>query len=437
MTIAEVTLWDRRIAAVEWNEKEGKASFQYDPSFLKSGIEVSPIVMPLSKNIYRFPELNFKTFKGLPGLLAESLPDKFGNALINTWLASHGRRPETFNPVERLCYTGTRGMGALEYHPTANVGGGRSEKIDIGNLVALASEILTKRGRLEDNLDENHEEALANIIKVGTSAGGARAKAVLAYNEQTGELRSGEANIKEGFSHWLLKFDGVADNGDKELADPKGYGRIEYAYYLMAKEAGINMTECRLFKEGGRAHFMTKRYDRPKGAEKLHTQSLGSLAHLDFNMANTHSYEQAFMVMRQLKLSMEEKEQQLTRTIFNVLARNQDDHVKNISYLMNKQGQWSLSPAYDMIFSFNPVGQWINLHQMSINGKREEITETDFRSLANYAGIKPTFVDRTLNSVEIAVANWMEHAAAAGVPEDVAAAIGDQHLLHSSVPVPG
>ena len=337
MTLAEVQLWGRTIGAVTLEEGNEFAAFQYDPAFAQSGIQVSPITMPLSDRVYVFPELPPKTFHGLPGLLADSLPDRFGNALIDAWLATQGRTPDDFNPVERLCYTGPRGMGALEFVPSIGPKPQPAKKIEIDALVKLASEVLSHRKNLKTTFaSASRKSALNDILRVGTSAGGARAKAVIAWNRETNEVRSGQIAAGKGFDYWLLKFDGVTGNKDKELEDPKGYGVIEYAYYLMAKAAGVTMSECRLLEEGGRRHFMTRRFDRLDGGEKLHMQSLCALAHFDFNNAGAYSYEQALLVIRQLNLPMEAVEEQFRRMVFNIIARNRDDHVKNIAFLDRK-----------------------------------------------------------------------------------------------------
>jgi len=328
-TLAEVRLWGKTIGAVALEDGEDVAGFEYDAAFAQSGIQVAPIVMPLSRRVYRFPELSRPTFLGLPGLLADSLPDRFGNALIDAWLASQGRQPGSFNAVERLCYTGERGMGALEFAPAIGPKARQTTHIEVGQLVELASAVLTHRNNLQASFAaEGSEDALRDILRVGTSAGGARAKAVIAWNPKTNEVRSGQVKAGKGFEYWLLKFDGVSGNKDKELEDPKGYGLIEYAYYLMALECGIEISECRLFKENGRSHFMTRRFDRLAGGEKLHVQSLCALAHYDFNMAGAYSYEQALLAMRQLQLPMQAIEQLFRRMVFNVVARNQDDHVR-------------------------------------------------------------------------------------------------------------
>ncbi|MCW8875415.1 MAG: HipA domain-containing protein [Gammaproteobacteria bacterium] len=429
-TLAEVRLWGRTIGAVSLEEGAQVAAFEYEPAFAQSGIELSPIVMPLSRAVYRFPELPRKTFHGLPGLLADSLPDRFGNALIDTWLATQGRTPDSFNVIERLCYTGERGMGALEFAPATGPRARQASRIRIDHLVELASEILAHRNRLRVSLTEEGDgeekaQALRDILRVGTSAGGARAKAVIAWNPATNEVRSGQVPAGEGFEYWLLKFDGVSGNRDKELEDPQGYGVIEYAYFLMARDCGIEISACRLFEENGRRHFMTRRFDRGPGGEKLHMQSLGALAHYDFNLAGAYSYEQALLVMRQLGLPMASIEQQFRRMVFNVVARNQDDHVKNIAFLMDKAGRWSLSPAFDVTYSFNPSGAWTSTHQMTLNGKRDGFTLEDFKACAKTASMKRGRAETIVEEVRATVTRWKDYADTAGVPVATRDAIHD------------
>ena len=415
-TVAEVRIWGRRIGAVSLSEGTEVAAFEYDPEFAQSRIEVAPLVMPLAARIYTFPQLPRPAFQGLPGLLADSLPDRFGHALIDAWLASQGRAPESFNAIERLCFVGARGMGALEYAPAVREGLGRSAKLQVEGLVRLASEVLTARRDLAGSFDvARRHTALTEILRVGTSAGGARAKAVIAWNSATGEVRSGQVAAPPGFSYWLLKFDGVSGNRDKELEDPRGYTVVEYAYARMAAAAGITMTECRLLEEGGRRHFMTRRYDRHDDGGKLHTQSLGALLHLDYNAAGANAYEQCFDAIKRLGLPMRDLEQQFRRMAFNVLARNQDDHVKNIAFLMNPQGEWSLAPAFDLTYAYNPDGQWTSAHQMTINGKRDGFTREDFRTCAATVGLKRGRAETLLDEVRAAVQRWPEHAARAGV----------------------
>lgn len=415
-TLAEVRLWGSTIGAVSLAEDRDWATFQYDPEFTASGIELSPIIMPLSSEVYGFSALPRRTFYGLPGLLADSLPDKFGHALIDAWLATQGRTPAEFNPVERLCYVGERGMGALEFVPAIGPRFDRSTKVRVDALVDLASHVLRQRGRFAATIASGHEtDALRDLLRVGTSAGGARAKAVIAWNRSTDEIRSGQTDAGPGFEYWLLKFDGVEGNSDRELDDPKGYCAVEYAYALMAKAAGIVMTECRLLAENGRRHFMTKRFDRLDGGGKLHMQSLGAIAHLDYDAAGAHSYEQALLTARQIGLSMTDIEMLFRRMVFNVVARNQDDHVKNIAFLMNRSGEWSLAPAFDLTWSYNPEGLWTARHQMTVNGKRDDFTMDDFRRCAATASIKRTRVKVIVDDVMAAVSAWSGFANEAGV----------------------
>lgn len=427
---AMVRLWGKDVGAVSWLNERGYAVFEYEPGFLKEGLDVSPIHMGLvaarqGDSIFSFPALHRETFRGLPGLLADVLPDKFGNAIINAWLTRNGRDSADFSPVERLCYTGSRGMGALEFRPTVSQGLDRSVSVEIDDLARLAQKITAKRLALDVNLGDNGKvdnEAIMDILRVGTSAGGARPKAVIAMDD-LGHVLSGQAVAPAGYGYWIIKFDGVSD---LELGEPKGYGRIEYAYSLMAKAAGIEMTECRLLEEQSRAHFLTRRFDRPAG-EKLHMQSLCGLAHYDFNMAGAYGYEQAFAVMRKLRLSKAEAIQQYRRMAFNVIARNQDDHTKNIAFLMDKSGKWRLSPAFDLTYSHNPAGKWTNQHQMSINGKRDHFLLADLIIVGESISLpRPGEV---IKEVAAAVRRWPMFAGEAGLGEERIAEIGRYHRL--------
>lgn len=419
MTVAEVKLWGRIIGAVSWDENAEFANFEYDPEFIGSGIEVAPITMLLSDQIYSFPALPRETFHGLPGLLADSLPDDFGNALIDAWLAKEGRDPTSFNPVERLCYIGNRGMGALEYVPSQGPSGTGSEPVDVQALVELASDILTKRNNLQGSFaPADREDSLQSLLRVGTSAGGARAKAIVAWNPETDEVRSGQVKAGRGFSYWLLKFDGISGNKDKELEDPAGYGLIEYGYYKMALAAGIDMKECRLLKENGRSHFITRRFDRTDAGGKIHLQSLCAIEHFDFKKAGAYSYEQALRTIRKLEMPMDSIEEQFRRMAFNIIGRNQDDHVKNIAFLMDQSGTWSLSPAFDMIYSYNPTGDWTSTHQMSLNGKSDDFDLQDFKACAKGASMKRGRATDILQQVQSAVSKWKDFAEEAGVPSD-------------------
>ncbi|MCB9186670.1 MAG: type II toxin-antitoxin system HipA family toxin [Flavobacteriales bacterium] len=422
MVVAEVLLWGIRVGAVAWNEAANHGVFEFEADFLKQDLDVAPLKMPLAearngKRIFQFPSLNPETFQGLPGLLADSLPDKFGNRLIEEWLARQGRTVQSMNPIEKLCYIGSRGMGALEFKPAIASFKDHSDTLQVNELVRLASDILHQRNSLETNFTSSNNNGVEDIIRVGTSAGGARAKAIIAYNPQTGDVRSGQAQQSEGYEHWIIKFDGVSND---LLGDPQGYGRIEYAYHLMAKECGINMMECRLLEEHGRAHFMTKRFDRV-GTEKLHMQTLCGIAHFDYNMPNVYSYEQAFQVMRQLRLPYPDAEELFRRMVFNVICFNCDDHTKNVSFLMNKRGEWKLSPAYDVTYAYNPDNRWLKQHQLSVNGKRENIYRADLLKVASEMNIKKPL--EIIAAVQEAVTNWNEFASTAGIPESQAAAI--------------
>lgn len=413
MTSASIQLYGTPIGAVSWDPDRELGIFEYDPGFLGSGIAVAPITMPLGPGRFSFPSLSRDTFKGLPGLLADSLPDKFGNLLINQWLTQQGRSPASFNPVERLCYLGTRAMGGLEFQPTL-LPDYPSETLHLAALVQLANDALASRESLHANLSQP-PEALATILRVGTSAGGARAKAVIAWNPITGEIRSGQVPFAPDFEPWLLKFDGVSANHDKELNDPLGYGRIEYAYHLMARDAGITMSDCRLLEENGRAHFMTRRFDRGPNGEKFHMQSLCAIGHFDFNLAGAYSYEQAFQIARRLDLPQADLTELYRRALFNIITRNQDDHTKNIAFLMDRSGGWRLAPAYDLIYAYNPTGAWTHRHQMTLNGKRDDFLTSDLLTAGEAANLKPPKAKAILRQVRAAAANWRNHAESAGV----------------------
>ena len=420
VTTAEVHLWEHHVGTVFWNEAQQVASFEYEPSFLGKGLKVAPITMPLTEDIYSFPALPQRTFMGLPGMLAEALPDAFGRALLDNWLAAQGRQDA--NPVERLCFQGQRSMGALEFVPSKERILNAQQAIEVGSLVDAAREALHNKESFVTNMS-NSDEALLDIIRVGTSAGGQRPKAVIAYNDATGEVRSGQTTAPEGFDYWLIKLDGVSN---KELGDPMHFGEIEYVHYLLAKEAGINMTECRLYREHDRAHFMTRRFDRVNG-HKLHMQTLCGIAHYDFNMLHAYSYEQAFGIMRRLRLTYPEAEEFYRRMVFNVVARNQDDHTKNLSFLMNRKGEWRLSPAYDMAWAYNPNGGWTATHQMSINNKWDNITREDLLNVAYEMNVKGA--KKIIDQVVDAVSQWRrlakEHS---DIPQSIIDAIEKTHV---------
>lgn len=424
VSVATVLLWGREVGAVAWNESRGIGEFEYEPAFLRQGLDLAPLTLPLRPGVFAFPSLNRETFHGLPGLLADSLPDRFGNRLIDLWLERQGRSVDDFTPVERLCYIGTRGMGALEFKPALGPQVREATPIVVAELAQLASEILRHRAGWAVHLKGDKEEALNSIIRVGTSAGGNRAKAVIAWNPRTHEVRSGQVPAPADFESWILKFDGV---NDAQLGDPKGFGRVEYAYHRMAVAAGIQMSECRLLEEGGRAHFMTRRFDRDARGNKIHMQSLCALGHYDFNAAGEYGYEQAFSAIRRLNVGHDELREMFRRMVFNVMTRNQDDHTRNIAFLMDPDGRWRLAPAFDVVWSFNPAGRWTHRHQMSLNGKRDDFTPADLFAVADQAGIRG--VSELLDRVAEAVSRWPRYAEETGVDPVLKRTIGKTHRL--------
>ena len=413
-TTAEVYLWGTRIGIIHQDINKPYSSFEYDKDFIRSGIELSPLRMPLGGVIYEFPSLEGEPFFGMPGLVADSLPDSFGNAVIEKWLASIGKSLSDFTAIDRLCYTGKRGMGALEYVPASSDIHDIDETINVREMVKFASDILERRERVSLNADVNL--TYSQLVQVGSSAGGARAKALIAWNEATNEVRSGQTLLGPGFDYWLMKFDNVSKNGDHGLEDKPEYTLIEYAYYLMAKKAGITMSECRIYRSEGDSHFMTKRFDRVNG-EKLHMQSLGALAHISYQEPGICSYELAAMYMNELGVPYKEIEQFYRRMVFNCLAVNQDDHVKNISFIMDRTGTWSLSPAYDITFSYNPSNRWLRAHQMTINGKTTEITKIDLLAAGSQMGLKARRCKDIISEVLSVVEDFSIFAEQAGISE--------------------
>lgn len=382
--IARVNLYGQPVGTFRWDNNRQLAHFEYADSFIGKGLEPSPILMPVRQGrVYSFSDIGRETFKGLPGMLADSLPDTYGRALFDRWLALTGR--SSGNAVETLCYLGKRCMGALEFEPAMDAPYSPDVRIELDSLVEVASEALSKKEEFGANLEEDKKAAIAEIVRLGTSAGGQRAKAIIAYNPLTGEVRSGQIEAPEGFDYYLIKLDGVtAEAGFRET---QNFGRLEYSFYRLVKECGIEMSDCSLIKENGRAHFITKRFDRQNG-EKIHMQTLCGIAHYDYRNPRSYSYEQAFNVMRALRLPYSQAQEMYRRLVFNVVIRNQDDHTKNISFLMDRQGKWTLSPAYDMGFAYNPNGGWTAQHQMSINGKFDDITRQDLLEFAKRNNIK-------------------------------------------------
>ena len=411
---AEVLLWGTRIGVVSREGDTPYVKFAYDAAFLDSGIEPSPLTMPLAAKVYEFPELQERSFHGLPGLLSDSVPDKFGNAVIDVWLRAQGRPPDSLSPIERLCYAGTRGMGALEYRPVLFADGDKAEEIRVDALAQLADAVLCQRRQASAELVPDMKR-FAPILRVGASAGGARAKALIGWDEKSGSVRSGQVRLPPEYGYWLIKFDGVTGNGDKEDDDKWGYGRVEYAYYLMAKAVGVDMMESRLWD---RRHFMTRRFDRAEGGQKLHLQTLGALAHFDFNNPMLYSYEQGFRVTREVVRDVRAVEELYRRMVFNVLGWNCDDHVKNISFLMDRRGTWHLAPAYDMCYAYNPNGAWTSSHQMAVAGKKRGIGDADLLVSAKAAGISAVKARRIVGEVREAVMNWPSFADKAEVRDE-------------------
>lgn len=413
MNTAFVKIWGELVGAVAWDPATGYATFEYDSTFKNKGWELSPLQMPLkaASNRFSFPALRKKpqaeldTFKGLPGLLADALPDRYGSDLINMWLAKQGRPHNSMNPVETLCFIGTRGMGALEFEPSIMAETKRSFSVEIDSLVEVASKMLSKKKAFGTNFKEDEEKAIKEIVRIGTSAGGARPKAVIAFNERTGDVKSGQTNAPKGYEHWLIKLDGVSDI---QLGSSQGYGRVEMAYYNMATACGITMMPSRLLEENGRAHFMTKRFDREGGSTKHHVQTFCAIKHFDYNLVTSFSYEQLFQTMRELRLPYPEAEQMFRRMVFNILARNCDDHTKNFAFRLKKDGKWELSPAYDVCHAYQPKHKWVSQHALSINGKRSNITKDDLLIIGK--SIKHKKAADTIDEINSFIKKWKSFA---------------------------
>ncbi len=413
ITTAYINLWEQRVGAVAWDANTQIGSFEYDPKFIANNWDVAPLKMPLNQanQIFSFPNLvRNTTFKGLPGLLADVLPDQYGNQLINAWLAQNGRPENSLNPVELLCFIGTRGMGALEFEPVNFKSNQTAFTIEMDNLVKITQEVVNNRQEFETNLNQDEQKALLDILKIGTSAGGARPKAIIAYNEKTGIIKSGQAKAPKGFHHWLIKLDGVSDS---QFGSSTGYGRVEMAYYLMAKACEIEMMESRLLEENGRAHFMTQRFDREDGAIKHHIQTFCAMQHFDFNNVTGYSYEQLFQTMRLLRLPYPQAEQMFRRMVFNVMARNCDDHTKNFAFRLRRTHDWELAPAYDVCHAYRPGSAWVSQHALSINGKRYNITKDDLLTIASSMNIKKA--SAIIQQTSAVLSKWSDYATQTGV----------------------
>jgi serine/threonine-protein kinase HipA len=432
MNTAFVKIWGELAGAVAWDPKTGLASFEYNTKFKRLNWDLSPIKMPIggTRKVYSFAELrpnknaSVDTFKGLPGLLADVLPDKYGNQLINMWLAQQGRPQDDMNPVEMLCFIGSRGMGALEFEPTTLYDTPKTFSVELDSMVDIAQKMLSSREAFATNLNKEEEKAVMEILKIGTSAGGARPKAVIAYNPKTGEVKSGQTNAPKGFEHWLLKLDGVSD---VQLGASKGYGRVEMAYYNMATACGITMMPSKLLEENGRAHFMTKRFDREVGDIKHHIQTFCALKHVDFNLVTSFSYEQLFQTMRELKLTYQDMEQLYRRMVFNVVARNCDDHTKNFAFRLKKDQAWELAPAYDVCHAYRPGSEWVSQHALSINNKRQDITRADLLTIGELIASKKAAA--IIDEINEAVAQWKTFANEVDVETNLKNSIAKTHWI--------
>lgn len=434
MEVISVNYHNHDVGAVSFDTETGTGAFEYQPSFIKTGIELAPLTMPLANKIYSFPALNFDTFRGLPGLIADALPDDFGNAVLNAWVASRGLSPNDITPLQRLQYTGKRGMGALEFTPATQLKSlNATQVINVESLVGIAQEVLDGRNDFSLNLHLNKEdsrEAMLELLSVGMSAGGARPKAVLAFNEDFTQVRSGQATVPDGFTHYLMKFDGVNEHHQSQetFGDPMGFGAMEYVYSLMAKACGIDMMPCRLLPESNRQHFITQRFDRT-GNQKHHIQTLTGIAHVDFRKPGTFSYAELFGVARQLGLPANEAEQLFRRMVFNIVARNHDDHAKNFAFLLH-DGKWQLAPAYDLAYSYKPGSPWVNSHWMSLSGKRESFSREDFYSLESLSPLfKRRKIDQIIDETIQQVSLWSTLAKAHEVPSNLISEIDNNLRL--------
>ena len=426
--IVDVSIWGMKVGALVWDAAAGMAVFEYDSKFRRSGLELAPLTMPLAmgNRPFSFPTNRTECFKGLPGLIADSLPDKFGNQIITEWFTRQGLPVGEITPLERLCYIGQRGMGALEFKPNkASAQLNESTEIYVEELTKLAEEIFTKRETFQERMYQE-DKTILDILRVGTSAGGAKPKAIIAYNEQTGEVRSGQVRAPKGFGYWLLKFDGVTYSEHGSIMEnPKGIGNVEFAYYQMAKACGIEMTECRLLDEGDNHHFMTRRFDRTNDGEKMQMLTAAGLAHLDRDQR--HSYEEIFGIVRRMNLPMEASVQLFRRMVFNVMARNNDDHTKNFSFLMDNNGHWSLAPAYDLCYSYNPSSRWVSRHQLSLNGKQDDFTRNDILVVGENMGIRQC--GEIVDEIVAVVAQWKRFATDCGVRDSHIAEIEKNLIL--------
>ncbi|NTU70963.1 MAG: type II toxin-antitoxin system HipA family toxin [Coriobacteriia bacterium] len=431
--VAMVRFGSRDVGAVSFDTERGVGAFEFEPAFTQSGIELAPLKMPLSRRIYAFPELDRAAFHGLPGMIADSLPDDFGNAVLDAWIAGQGRSKADVTPLERLKYTGQRGMGALTYHPALRTKGlNASQHVEIETLVSIAQEVLDSRAEFGVDLGSRGQtdpDAMLELMSVGVSAGGARPKAVLAFNDDFTEVRSGQVDAPSGFTHYIMKFDGVSERSAnlEAFGDPMGFGAMEFVYHLMATACGIDMMPCRLLDEGERRHFITQRFDRD-GNSRRHVQTLSALAHVSYKQAGSYSYEEVFAAARELGLGAEDAMQLFRRMVFNVVARNHDDHSKNVSFMLDDTNTWRLAPAYDLAYSYKPDSDWVSSHWMRLNGKRDHFAREDFYG---FERLSPRFtkrvIDETIDETIESVSRWRDLAEEHGVPAALAETV-DKNL---------
>jgi len=434
MEVAHVVYQSQRVGAVSFDSNTGLGAFEYTGEFLDSGIELSPIMMPLSNRIYTFPELSHHTFKGLPGMLADSLPDDFGNSVLNAWVSAAGKQVTDITPLQRLQYTGKRGMGAVEYAPAKQLKSlNASARVQINSLLEVTQEILNQREQFALDINDKGKEdrdAMLSLLSVGMSAGGARPKAVLAFNEDFSKVRSGQAPAPKGFTHCIMKFDGISEhNQNREtFGDPQGFGAMEYVYSLLAKAAGVEMMPCRLLNEGNRRHFITERFDRANN-NKIHIQTLNAITHVDYKNPASYSYAELFSLARTLKLKSSDAEQLFRRMLFNIVARNHDDHSKNISFML-KDGHWQLTPAYDLAYSYKPGSKWVNSHWMTLNGKRDDFSMNDFYTFEKISPLfKRSNIKKWMQQTTDAVSQWRKLATENDVPRSLIDEIDDNIRL--------
>ncbi|MGQ0433716.1 MAG: type II toxin-antitoxin system HipA family toxin [Microthrixaceae bacterium] len=415
--VVEVRCWDARVGALALDPRSGFYAFEYDTGWARSELELSPFWLPTNHaEPFVFPTLPVETYNRLPAMVADALPDDFGNALTTAYLASEGVRAGDITPLDRLAHLGKRGIGALEFRPVRGPRTRKATAIELSELVLAARRALTG----DIGTDDGITDALKHLIAVGTSAGGARAKAVVALDPSSGELRSGQVPADPGFEQWLLKLDGVG--ADPDLGATANFGRIEYAYHLMAREAGIEMTECRLLEEGGRAHFMTRRFDRSADGSKVHTQTLCAMEHMDFRQIGAHDYAQLFLTVERLGLGPDTSQEVFRRMTFNVAAANCDDHTKNFTFLLPQGGSWRLSPAYDVTHAHASSSKWTRQHLMAVNGRTTGITRSDVREVGERFGV-PRASDVVEQVLDV-VAAWPSFAEQAGVPRPTIDGIG-------------